>query len=162
MKIVKVLYLDDDFWIWYLGEPPEISADIKRDLTERDLKIGRGMRLEVVREGSIVRNQTYKDASGPVRTAIKTMTGKKEVGIVIVGNNRGNGITRAREVADDLKTKTIIVWHDYEQGAEKPYSAIGFQHFCSRRDLRKRLKELLGIKEKAKAICVTGGKLQAS
>jgi hypothetical protein len=150
MKIVKVLYLDDDFWIWYLGEVPDLSADLKKDLTEKDLKIGRGMRLEVIREHSIVRHKAYHDAPEPVVKAIKTMTENKEVDIVVVGNNWQNGLTRAREIAEDLKPKTIVVWHDYQPGAEKPYAELGFQHFCRRRDLRKKLKELLGIKEKVK------------
>lgn len=150
MKIVKVLYLDDDFWIWYLGELPEASPHPKKDLTEEDLKIGRGMKLEVIRQDSIAKHQAYKDAPDPLRTAIKTMTENKEVDIVVVGNNWQSGLTRAREIADDLKAKTIVVWHRYEPEAEKPYAELGFQHFCSRRDLRKKLKELLGIKEKAK------------
>lgn len=150
MKIMKVLFLDDDFWIWYLGELPEVSANPKENLTEKDLKVGRSMRLEVIRQDSIAKHQTYKDAPDPLRMAIKTMTENKEVDIVVVGNNWQNGLTRAREIADDLKEKTIVVWHRYQPGAEKPYAKLGFQHFCSRRDLRKKLKELLGIKEKPK------------
>lgn len=149
MKNVRVLYLDDDHWIRYLGATPVISVEsLERGLTKEDLTIGRGVMMRIIRESSIVRDQTYKNAPAPLRTAISVMTRNNHADVVIVGNNLGKGITRAQEIAEAMRSKTVIVWNDYTLGREKPYAELGFQHFCSRADLRQTLKKLIGIEEK--------------
>ena len=49
---------------------------------------------------------------------------------VIIGNNRGAGVTKARRVAEAMKDKTIIIANSHPP--EGLYRDLGFQHFASR------------------------------
>lgn len=125
MRIVKVLFLDDA--PWFLP-----------DLTPH------GVELEVVQEGTWGMMSVYS-APTQVCEAVKKLTANKEVDIVVVGNNMGAGVPKARAVADDMKEMTIVVWNSYYQGVEAPYDGLGLKHFGSRSDLERLIPAMLGI-----------------
>src|SRR3989344_2701733 len=116
MKIVKVLFLDDA--PWFLP-----------DLTPH------GIKLEVVQEGMWGTMNVYS-APAKVCEAVKKLTAGKEVDIVVVGNNMGAGVPKAKAIADGMKEMTVVVWNSYYRGNEAPYAALGSNRFGSPPNLR--------------------------
>lgn len=152
MKIVKVLFLDLDINLAWVGEQyVEASADnIKRELTKKDLKITEMFTLKIIRENSLTKDSCcYDDASPKLCGIIKKMTKRRKIGIVIIGNNEGIGFLRAKFVASEMKKNTVVVWGSYRKGDEKEYADMGFKHFCSRTELRDTIKKLLGVKARS-------------
>lgn len=125
MKTYTVLFLDDA--PWFLP-----------DLTEH------GVELKAIVEGRWGDGRVYV-ASVEVCETVKKLTEGGEVDFVVVGNNMGAGVAKARAVANGMKDKTIVVWNSYRQGDEAPYAALGLKHFGSRLDLEQMVPAMLGV-----------------
>lgn len=125
MKTVRVLFLDDAPW-----HLPDLTSQ--------------GVRLEVIQEGQWGSMNVYS-APRQVCEAVKKLTTSKEVDIVVVGNNLGAGVAKAKAIAEDMKEKTIVVWNSYSRGNEAHYARLGLTHFGSRTDLRQMVSALLGV-----------------
>ncbi len=125
MRIVKVLFLDDAPWFL-----PDLTSH--------------GIKLEVIQEGRWGAMDVYY-ASPEVCEAVKKLTAGKEVDLVVVGNNMGAGVPKARCIADDIKEMTVVVWNSYYRGDEAPYAALGLKRFGSRTDLPQLIPAMLGI-----------------
>ena len=144
MKIVKLLFIDDPDWLWFIGDlknrhPSESRFDPKRLLADEDLNIVPGILLEVIEGFAGAKRSSCYDSDPALCEKIKTMTASKEVDVVVIGNNRGVGVEKARAVAPDLRDRTIITWHrlpgdvkeslNYEipQNDENWYNEVGWQ-----------------------------------
>lgn len=75
---------------------------------------------------------------------ITLMTSNNKVDIVIIGNNLGAGVAKARAVADAMRDRTVVVWNVYRKGDESTYAKLGFKRFGSRSDLPDILSAMLG------------------
>jgi hypothetical protein len=53
---------------------------------------------------------------------------------VVIGNNHGLGLEYAREIPDEMKSRTLIVWNVFDPGGgqEQAYASLGFTNFGSR------------------------------
>lgn len=123
MKTVKILFLDDA--PWFLPDSPH-----------------GGVELRVVMAGQWGTGDVYA-APASVCESIQKLTSEKAVDIVVIGNNMGAGVPKARAIADDMRDVTIVVWNQYSLGIEGPYTALGLTRFGSRTDLREMIPALL-------------------
>lgn len=123
MRIVKVLFLDD---VWVL---PNLTSY--------------GIEFEEIRESQW--NTNVYSAPVEVCEAVKKLTAAKAVDIVVIGNNMGAGVAKAKAVADDMKEMTVVVWNSYHQGVERPYASFGLKRFGARTDIRQLILAMLGI-----------------
>ncbi len=126
MRTVKVLVLDDTAQ----GHLPMLHDQ--------------GVRFEVIQYGSIAKLTAYQVSEGELED-VASMTERKAVDLVVIGNNTGVGVQKARAVAEAMRPMTVVVWNFYCKGDEEPYAALGFKHFCSRSDLRKIVPTVLGL-----------------
>lgn len=69
---------------------------------------------------------------GVSRRGLQLARHAEDYDAVIIGNNMGSGLRYAREIPDSMKDRTLIVWNEYIPDEERPYAAIGFEHFESR------------------------------
>jgi len=124
MQKVRILHWDDEDYHSYVLRDKGLEVETIK------LEVYIGYRYRVV--PSICANA-------------QRLTMEKAVDLVILGNNLGTGLTNAEFIADPMKEKTIVVWNYYQPGQEDPYAAMGFRHFCSRRDLEKFIPKVLGL-----------------
>lgn len=47
---------------------------------------------------------------------------------IIVGNNLGSGVVKARALPESVRDRTMIVWNRYVPGDGKSYFEMGFRH----------------------------------
>lgn len=65
-----------------------------------------------------------------------------DYGLIIIGNNLGAGLLKAKFVPQDMRSRCVVVWNDEPAPATSaPYKAMGYKHFTSRQNLRVFLKE---------------------
>jgi len=122
----RVLVLD---WL-----PPEVVFEAKKHGVDVD------WRCNVL----LLQPLAYEDAIPAEVQQIRQIT-SEHVDAIIIGNNVGAGVSRAREIRPEMRDKTMIVWNDYCPGNEAPYAALGFQYFGSRDDIDVFLK-MLGVR----------------
>lgn len=125
MRTVKVLYLD-------------AFTEYLPDLTPY------GVNLEVF-EIEPVGTFDHYCASPQLCETVEKLTADKQVDIVVVGNNLGVGVTKAKAIAVNMQEMTVVVWNSYYRGQERPYADLGFRRFGSREDLLHMIPEMLGI-----------------
>jgi hypothetical protein len=51
---------------------------------------------------------------------------------VIVGNNLGTGLSKAANLPEPMRSRTMIVWNQYQPGVERAYAEMGFTRFGQR------------------------------
>ncbi|MSR78847.1 MAG: hypothetical protein EXS59_01750 [Candidatus Taylorbacteria bacterium] len=150
MRTIRLLFVDDPDWICFIGDrenrhPSESRFDPKRLLADEDLDIVPGVRLEVIEAFAGAKRCSCYDPDPVLCEKIKTMTANREVDIVVIGNNRGAGLEKAKAIAQHLQDQTIVTFFDKpHEGMTREYVEMGFKHFCIRRDLRQRLQTMLG------------------
>lgn len=125
MKKIRILLLDNEitktYWKYY-----NWSAA--------------GFELEII---YLPHHQYY--ASNANCEQIRELTSQHKVDLVIIGNNMGAGLIRARFVHVDLLPMTMVVWNDYRESETIPYAEVGISHFGRRPEILTILKNLLGI-----------------
>jgi hypothetical protein len=114
--VIKVLHLDDNNLDMPLTLPKNLDIE-----------------LEFVSEFSLGVCDLYHPRPD-LLGKIAQITGSGEIGIVIVGNNRGGaGIKKAAMIAPHLQGSTLVVWNHYVPGMESPeYVEMGFRNFTTR------------------------------
>jgi hypothetical protein len=69
-----------------------------------------------------------------------------DIDLIIIGNNMGAGVDKARALTPEACPKTIVVWNDYLPGTELPYAELGYRYFASRADfetIKRYISEIL-------------------
>ena len=87
-----------------------------------------GILYEVTTEKELGHENCYSFTRELANT-IGEMTNDEDenIELVIVGNNMGAGVAKARAIADDMKEMTVVVWNSYHHGVERPYAALGLK-----------------------------------
>lgn len=68
----------------------------------------------------------------------------------VIGNNMGVGVVKAKLVPPRQRHKFVIVWNERPGENEGEYAQLGYQHFCTRSELKQKLQELWQAKQAAK------------
>lgn len=158
MKIVKVLFLDQlDYFFLISGNKNNIirksknSDSVKFEIVSNKFLDDCYSEKEKIAQEMPMYSDDAEYFSG-FKETIKDFTENKKVDIIIIGNNRGAGVFKAEAVADDMKDKTIIVWHDLcgdefderdEQEKTWPYRRLGFKCFALRRDMKQAVLKVI-------------------
>lgn len=128
IRTVKVLFLDS---------PPQ-QLVVGTRLKEA------GLKMEIVPNGALSKDEAYGNFYG-LASKIKTLCDNPEIELVILGNNLGAGLAKARAIAPRLQDKTIVLWNNNRARDEQPYAQLGFRHFGDRGDIVELAKQALGI-----------------
>lgn len=161
MKIVKTLFLDQPDYLYI------IFGNNNKDNIIYKNKGGVKFKIEIVSNKFL--DDCYVEEKGRTfpgespmyadfepyysgfKETIKDFTENKKVNLIIIGNNCGAGVFKAEAVADDIKDKTIIVWHDLcedEQEKTWPYRRLGFRHFAERKDMKQTVLKIISKRDK--------------
>ena len=136
-RVERVLYLDSDFYIT-LGNPalaglqlevtPEVPPDGETSRYARFLPEG----ITVLTDQPLV-NAGRKSVYEPtvqLLEIIETETASGRYDWVIIGNNRGSGLIKARRVVESMRDKVLIIANSYP--LSEPYRQLGIRHFATR------------------------------
>jgi hypothetical protein len=92
-----------------------------------------------------INDPVYLSPNQQQSETIIDLTKNQRIDLIVVGNNCEVGLAWAELIAQEMRSKTIIVWNNYRRGNEILYSRIGFAHFCSRVDLVQKSSQVLGV-----------------
>ena len=106
-----------------------------------------GRKVKLVAEEAVLGVCKNETAAGPTYMVwdsklelIKRLTEGGDVDYVIIGNNRGAGVSKASKVAQNMRANhACVVWHDYIPGYEQLYAKLGYKYFMSRNVLEAHL-----------------------
>lgn len=73
---------------------------------------------------------------------IQQLTEDDTVNVIVIGNNMGEGISKAKTINEKMKGKTIITWNIFPGENQYKYERIGFLLFCARNNLFSKISEL--------------------
>lgn len=116
MKLRVLFFDDEDFFAVELFEKDGVEIELIGETTE---EIGRSRPLG-----------GYRVTQRSLLLAREATPEKYDV--IIIGNNLGTGISKARELPPEVHNRTMIAWNEYRPGNEQPYAAMGFTHFGNR------------------------------
>ena len=101
--------------------------------------------VDVILEGGYSHLVGYLPASDPELK--KFLNRGKAADVVVLGNNMGAGLERARIIAQEypeLVSKTIVTWFEPPKSTLE-YVRLGFRAFCLREDLKRAIAQRLGL-----------------
>ena len=149
MKKIKILFLDKKERYQEYIQDSIYMDNLRTSLLKVEISV---IFEEIIASGY---KDTYTSPNKEFLKKVKELTETKEVQIVIIGNNMNVGYEKIQAVSNCLKQKTIITgnWEDISFGVDFLYQRMGFgvDSFCSRKDLAKRILQLvkqeIGYKE---------------
>ena len=84
---------------------------------------------EVVTESQIGNHDGYKTTAESLER-ITELTKNKKVDVVVIQNNMGAGVGKAKAVDPYMRGKTIISWNTTPASSDKtPYLSLGIKYF---------------------------------
>ena len=115
MKI-RVLVLGDE----KMRLPPDLEESIELIGETHDEIYGGGSYRVSLRSRQLAREASLQRYQG-----------------IIVCNNRGTGVRKARELPFEVRGHAMIAWNQYRPGDESEYAQMGFRYFGHRYNLKK-------------------------
>lgn len=105
--------------------------------------------LDVVQYGQSAKGTViYPEATEDLQAEITRLTAEDPpFDLIVIGNNLGTGLGRAKAIPDDLKGRTIVIWNANSDQRERPkYERMGITHFGVRDDsLTPKFLTILGV-----------------
>ncbi|MEK7172803.1 MAG: hypothetical protein AAB740_02405 [Patescibacteria group bacterium] len=100
--------------------------------------------FDVFSESSLGNNDGFR-APEPLLVKIKEVTEKKGAyDYIIIQNNMGIGVDKANAVAQEMRSKVIVVWNSKPTDSDtRPYRELKIKHFTDSFNFRKCLDELI-------------------
>jgi hypothetical protein len=144
----RILYLDSDYYLSLNNrELTGLNLVIIPEVINKELECFSKRHLTVNFHETLNPKGSSRSVYHPTPqlfNAIQAVTADGNIDIVVIGNNNGAGLYKAVCVANELRSKTIIIWNVYVPGHdEKEYQRLGYTHFASRGNLYKSILELL-------------------
>ncbi|MFA5961449.1 MAG: hypothetical protein WC848_02070 [Parcubacteria group bacterium] len=133
MEQLRVLYLDEDLQFLVEFNPTATS-------------------INATTEFQLGSDNVYRQASGDLCHNIEWILKDQDFNLVVIGNNLGAGISKAKAVPETMKNQTIIVWNHSTFDHMSIYADLGFQHFTTRTSLWTKIQEILKSRPREKII----------
>jgi hypothetical protein len=152
-KVPTLLYLDSDFR-QTLGDPrmapklQEVHLLVIPEVFAHPKTLGWDLPSGITVNESRTLNPTldYMSVYHPsdeLLRKIQTITKSGEIDLVIIGNNNGSGVDKAKQIAQALRTRTIVIANFMPDPGD--YTPHGYSRFCSRWTLQDQLLEVLAL-----------------
>jgi len=129
MRKVKILLL---------SSIQPIASNIRNELAKR------GVEVEFVPNILFGRDEVY-NSSPAICRMVTDLTSRGEVDLVVIANNLGAGIEKARAVAENMRDKTIVFWTGDFGTDNVPYKQLGITRFGMTATIQESVAEALAL-----------------
>jgi hypothetical protein len=143
--MLTLLYLDSDCRITLAndelaGANLQVIPEVNSPRSFLDIPEGIKIREDLVIDPFGDRDSVYQPTT-PLLEKIREITETGQIDLVVIGNNLGAGIAKARHVARSLRRRTIIMANSWVPVSD--YKPLGYTRFTKRDDLHIQLLELI-------------------